>query len=126
MIFNFIVSLFLGLILSVVLQWFTPGAGKVNYKAALNMWMGLQIRTATVFITGNSIVATIVWGLFVVKTTKSSTIGFAGMVASINILRGIIMIPIGFLFMARASFYEFNILSEIGRTGEYATFITLS
>lgn len=88
--------------------------------------MGLQIRMVTIFLTGNAIVATIVWGLYVVKTTKASTIGFAGMVASINILRGIIMIPVGFLFMTRASFYEYNILNGIGQIGEYSTFITLS
>lgn len=126
MIVNFIISLFLGLILSIVLQWFTPGSGKVNYKSALNMWVGIQIRMVTVFITGNAFLGTFIWGLYVVKTTKARTIGFAGMVASINILRGIIMIPIGFLFMTRATFYEANILNAIGKSSEFATFTTLS
>lgn len=126
MVINFIISLFLGLILSVVLQWFTPGRGKVNYKNALKMWVGLQIRMVTVFLTGNAFIATFIWGLYVVKVTKVKTMGFAGMLASINILRGVIMIPIGFLFMTRSTFYEANILNSIGKSSEFITFTTLS
>lgn len=126
MIINFIFSLFLGMFMSIIIHWFTPNSGKLNYKNTLNMWVSLQVRAAAAFITTNAFLATFIWGLYVVKTTRMRTVGFVGMVASISMLRAIIMMPIGFIFMIRGTVYSSHILKELGENGELITYSILS
>lgn len=123
---NFIFSLFLGMIMSLVVQWFSPNTKKINYKNVLNMWVSLQIRTAVAFITTNAFIATFVWGLYIVKTTRMKTIGFVGMVASVSMLRAMIMMPIGFIFMIRGTLYNQQILSEMGNSSAFIIYSILS
>lgn len=126
LIFNFIFSLFLGMFMSILIHWFTPNSGKLNYKTTLNMWVSLQIRAAAAFITTNAFLATFIWGIYVVQTTKIRTVGFVGMVASLNMLRAMIMMPIGFIFMVRGTFYSSHLLIDLGQNGELITYSILS
>lgn len=123
---NFLFSIFMGPIIGILILKTTKPKNKINWKTILNFFISSQLRLVTVFLTGNSILATIVWAWYLSSTTKIRTVGLAGMVASMSILRGILLLPIGSFFMIRGSIFNATILSELGMQNELIAILSLS
>lgn len=126
MITNFIISLFIGPIVGMIIFKATRPKEKLRWNKIGHFFVSGQIRLVTVFLTGNSILATFVWAWYLTSTIKVKTVGLVGMIASSGILRGIILLPIGSLFMIRGSFFNSTILTELGMKDELAAIVTLS
>lgn len=126
MMINFLISLFIGPIVGILIYKATNPKEKIKWGRIGHFFVSGQVRLVTVFLTGNSILATIVWAWYLTSTTKIRTVGLAGMVASSGIIRGILLLPIGSLFMIRGSFFNATILSELGMNNEITALITLS
>lgn len=123
---NFLFSIFMGPIIGILILKTTKPKDKINWKVILNFFISSQLRLVTIFLTGNSILATIVWAWYLSSTTKIRTVGLAGLVASMSILRGILLLPIGSFFMIRGSIFNATILSELGMQSESIAIISLS
>lgn len=124
MISNFVISIFLSMIMTMIIQLFS--GAKISFRSLFNVWLSMQLRQVAMFLTGNYFVATFLWGFYLTKTTKVKAVGFVGMVASIQMLRAVIMIPIGILFMLRGSFYYSEIYSSSTTYLETVILISLS
>lgn len=126
MIVNFLISLFYGPLIGVIIFKLSNPKQKIKWSSYGQFFIAGQIRMVTVFLTGNAILATIFWAWYMTSVTKVKTVSVVGMVASMSILRGIMLFPIGLFFMVRGSFFNATILNEMNMTSELASVIALS
>lgn len=126
MMINFFISLFIGPIIGILIFKATKPKEKIKWTNYANFFISGQIRLVTVFLTGNSILATILWAWYLTSTTKIRTVGLVGMIASISILRGILLLPIGSFFMIRGTIFNSMIFGELGMTDESIAILALS
>ncbi len=126
MFFNFLISIFYGPIIGIIFFKIAKPKQKIVWSTYVQFFVAGQVRLVTVFLTGNSILATFFWAWYMTSATKIKTIGIVGMVASMNIVRGVLIVPIGALFMIRGSFFNAQILNELGMQSEMIAIITLS
>lgn len=126
LIINFLISLFIIPIVAIVFLKAQDPKKKINFKQQINIFISAQIRMVAAFLTGNAMLATIIWGWYLNSSRGIKVVSFVGMVVSINIIRGIIIIPVGIMFMIRGTIFNHTIFSELGLMNQYYAFVTLS
>lgn len=123
---NFIISLFIIPIVSVIFIKATEPNKKIKPQQHINLFISAQVRLVVVFLTGNAILATLIWGWYLNSTRGVKVVRFVGLVVSVNIIRGVILLPIGAAFMIRGTIFNHTIFGEMGLLGDYYTFVALS
>ncbi len=123
---NFVIGLFYGpIIFWIVVKLFAQNK-KIEKGRLINLFVGGQLRMIAVFITGNAIIATIIWAWYMKSVVKIRTVSLIGVMSSLNILKGIIMIPIGSIFMIRGTIFNYHTLFLMGQSSEFIAYTTLS
>ncbi len=126
LIINFFISLFIIPIIAIIFIKAQDPKRKINFKQQMNIFISAQIRMVAAFLTGNAMLATIIWGWYLNSSKGVKLVSFVGMVVSINIIRGVIIIPVGAAFMIRGTIFNHTIFNEMGLMNQYYTFVTLS
>lgn len=123
---NFIFSLFYGPIITMVVLRIVSEKNKINLKTFYKMVSAGQVRLVVVFLTGNSILASIIWAYYLSSIYKTRVVSLVGVISTMSIIRGIVMIPVGGFFMVYGTIFNNTIFNEMGIQDGYIALITLS
>lgn len=123
---NFFISLFIIPLVAIIFIKAQDPKKKVSLKSHMNIFVSAQVRLVAAFLTGNPMIATIIWGWYLSSTRGLRLVGVVGLVTSVNIIRGVIIIPIGILFMVRGTIFNHMIFQEMGMMKEYYLLVSLS
>ncbi len=126
-IFNFIISFFFTFFVTLFTTVLITRK-KPNSKQLWTYFIASQIRVVVIFITGESIIGTILWGYYIQKNSDIRTSSLVSNVANIAILRGVMIFVIGLVFMGFGQNYTSQLFNKFGedKKFEYILFTTLA
>lgn len=122
---NFLFSLVYGPLLVTIINRIISKK-KISWKSFASNMAARQLRLTAAFLTGNAVIATMVWAWYQSSVNKIRTVSVIGSLATFSILRGIVMLPIGGIFMIRGTIFNHTIMNEYDIMNQYYAYTTLS
>lgn len=108
--FNFFLSYFFSFIMMYIISYSVTGK-KPNARNLWTYFVAAQLKATAKFITGEEILATILWGWYVVKRNNIRTSRLVGGVASLALIRAIFVAVFGVIFMGIGQSYMSDAIS---------------
>lgn len=101
---NFIFTYFFSLILTILLDLIF-NKSKTNVKR-LSMWfVGGQVRTTAMFLTGNYFISTVFWAYYLNKKSQIRVSSLVGSIGSIGLIKAILLLITGIIFLTPGTIY---------------------
>lgn len=107
---NFIVTFFYTFFMMFVLAMFT--GAKVNMKQRWNLFLSMQIRQIALFVTGNFIIATTIWAIYMNYKSGVRTSSLIGTMSMMGIIRSIFQLIMALVFLVPGTFYLANMFAD--------------
>lgn len=110
--FNFFISFFFGFIMMYILSY----AVQRKRPRAINVWnifVAASIRTAAVMLTGQELLGLFLWGYWMVRKNEVRVSSLVGMVAFMQVVRGVVTLFVGIPFMVIGQIYISNTVFSV-------------
>ncbi|BDU67790.1 MAG: hypothetical protein TYPL_4430 [Candidatus Tyloplasma litorale] len=104
-ILNFLFSYFYSVFVAFFMEKIIFKRKKINLKTTFVYFVSSQLRKTVSFFTGNYFISMFIWGWYINKNTNVKAYSIVGGISSISIIRGIILLFVGGIFMMFGSIY---------------------
>lgn len=109
---NFVFSYLFSFIMVFVIAWEVEGE-RPSSKTLWTYFVAAQLSATARFITGEEIIATVLWGWYIVSRSEVRTSKLVAAVASTSLLSSIFVFAFGVIFMSIGQSYAINVLDYV-------------